>query len=145
MTATLRRKITGLALCAILTVTAIRPAMADHPRPENTIPTKSDIVWIGVAIAAIGAGIAIGVVLAVGHHDHNMTGCAATGPNGLELLSESDQQTYALLGNTADIKTGDRVRVSARKQKTTGEGPRILVVNKLGKDFGSCTGSPAHP
>jgi len=145
VTAILRRQITALALCCILAVTAIRPAFADHPRPDHSLPTQGDIVWIGVGIAAIGAGIAIGIVLAVGHHDHNMTGCAATGPNGLELLSESDQQTYALLGNTADIKTGDRVRVSARKQKTAAAGPRILVVNKLGKDFGSCTGSPAHP
>ena len=145
MPARLHHKITGLTICAVLAITAIRPAMADHPRPENRIPTNGDIVWIGVGIAAIGAGITIGIVLAVGHHDHNIAGCVATGPNGLELLSESDQQTYALVGNTADIKAGDRVRVSARKQKTSVAGPRVLVVNKLGKDFGSCAASPAHP
>jgi hypothetical protein len=145
MTAALRRKITAFTICAILAVTAIRPAMADHPRPENTIPTKGDIVWIGVGIAAIGAGIAVAIVLTLGHHDHNITGCAAAGPGGLELLSENDQQTYALVGNTADIKAGDRVRVSARKQKTAAAAPRILVVNKFGKDFGSCAAFPAHP
>jgi hypothetical protein len=145
MPATLRHKITGLTICAVLAIVAIRPAMADHPRPENRIPTSGDIVWIGVGIAAIGAGIAIGIVLAVGHHNHNITGCVATGPNGLQLLSDNDQQTYALIGNTADIRAGDRVRVSARRQKTGVAEPRILAVDKLGKDFGSCTASPAHP
>lgn len=143
MTAILRRKITGLALCFLLALTAIRPALADHPRPDHNLPTQGDVVWIGVGVAAIGAGIAIAIVLAVGHHDHNITGCAATGPNGLELLS--DQQTYSLIGNTADIKAGDRVRVSAKKQKGDAAGPRILIVNKLGKDYGACAASPLHP
>jgi hypothetical protein len=145
MIAKLRNTITGLTICAMLVTTAIKPAVADRPRPANTIPTKSDVVWIGVGIAAIGAGIAIGIILAVGHHNHNMTGCAASGPDGLQLLSESDQQTYALVGNVAGIKAGDRVRVSGKKQKTGAGGSRQLLVDKLGKDFGPCAVSPAHP
>lgn len=84
-------------------------------------------------------------ILAIGHHDHNVTGCAASGPDGLELISESDQQTYSLVGDTGGIKPGDRVRVSAKKQKTGSGGPHQLLVDKLNKDFGACAVSPAHP
>ena len=145
MIARIRHTITGLTICAILGANGIRPAMAVQPRPANSLPTRTDVVWIGVGIAAIGAGIAIGVILAVGHHNHNVTGCAAAGPEGLQLLSEGDQQTYALVGNVGGIKAGERVRVSARKQKSGSGGTRQLLVDKLTKDFGARTVSPAHP
>ena len=41
--------------------------------------TKSDAVWIGIAVAAIGAGVGIGIYYAF-HHGHSLTGCAVSGP-----------------------------------------------------------------
>ena len=60
------------AVCVLLVTAATRPAAA------NSIPTKSDVVWIGVAVGAIGAGIGLGIYFAV-HHNASLTGCAASG------------------------------------------------------------------
>jgi hypothetical protein len=122
----------------MLLVTASRPASA------NSIPTKSDVVWIGIAIGAIGAGIGIGIYYAV-HHGHSLKGCAVSGPGGLQLQSQGDQQAYALVGEVAAIKPGERVRVSGKKAKaTTGAGPQFIV-EKIDKDYGACKISPATP
>ena len=119
------------AICALLLTAATKPANA------NSIPTTSDVAWIGVGIAAIGAGIGIGIYYAV-HHSHSLTGCAASGANGLQIESEGDQQTYVLVGEVAGIKSGERVRVSGKKSKPNTNSSRQFLVEKLSKDFGAC-------
>jgi hypothetical protein len=122
-------------VCALLLVAATRPATA-------SIPTRSDVAWIGVGIAAIGAGIGIGIYYAV-HHSHSLTGCAVSGASGLELQSPGDQQTYALVGEIAGIKSGERIRVSGKKEKKSAGGAQQFIVEKLNRDYGSCAVQPA--
>ena len=99
--------------------------------------TGGDAVAIGVAIAVIGAGIGFGVFYAV-HHGHSLDGCAVSGANGLELQNRGDQQTYALVGDTAGIKPGERIRISGKKEKKSGGVHPQFLVEKLNKDFGAC-------
>jgi hypothetical protein len=106
------------------------------------LPTKTDDVWIVVAVVAIGAGIGLGIYFAVKPHHHSLTGCAGSGPNGPELVSENDQQTYALVGEVAGIKPGNRIRVSGKKdKKITSPHPQFLV-EKLNQDYGACKAQP---
>jgi hypothetical protein len=59
------------------------------------------------------------------------------------LVSENDQKVYALAGEVAGIKSGERVRVSGKKgRKSAGAHPQFLV-EKLNKDFGACKAQPA--
>jgi hypothetical protein len=123
------------AVCLLLVTAATEPAVA------NSIPTTSDVVWIGVGIGAIGAGIGIGVYYAV-HHNHSLNGCAVSGANGLELQNKGDQQTYALVGAVNAIKPGERIRVSGKRvKKSSGPTPQFLV-ESLSKDFGPCPAKP---
>ena len=131
-----RTIIAKVAICALLVTAAAAPAAAQFQGDSLGI-SKSDTVWIGVAVAAIGAGIGIGIYYAV-RHNHNLTGCAVSGANGLRLQNEGDQQSYALIGEVAGIKSGDRVRVSGKKGKNNAGAPRQFLVEKLGKDYGAC-------
>ena len=97
-----------------------------------------------MGIAAAGAGIGIGVYFLV-RHDHTLTGCTASGTNGLELQSEGDHQTYDLIGSTADIKLGSRVRVSGKKKGKSTSGNRTFLVERFSKDLGLCHTLPAPP
>jgi hypothetical protein len=145
MTPGQRSILAKVAVCALLASTSTQSAIANRSRPENSIPTKSDVAWIGVAVAAIGAGVGIGIYLAVRPHGQKITGCAAASPNGLQLVNESDQQTYTLIGTTAGITPGDRVRVSGKKEKN-GAGPALqFLVEKSLKDFGACKAHPVTP
>jgi hypothetical protein len=131
-----------VTICAVL-ATATASTTAQSSSPIGGV-TKSDVVWIGVAVGVIGAGIGIGVYYAV-HHGHSLNGCAVSGASGLELQSQGDQHTYALVGEVAGIKPGERVRVSGKKQKKSAGAPQQFVVEKLAKDYGSCTPIPAAP
>jgi hypothetical protein len=138
MTARYRSIFAKAAVCTLLVTVAPRPAAA------NSLPTHSDIVWIGVGVGAIGAGIALGIYFAV-HHNPTLTGCAVSTPNGLQLQSQGDQQTYALVGAVAGIKSGERIRVSGKEEKKSVGANRQFIVEKLSKDFGSCRAQPAMP
>ena len=134
MTAGHRKILAMVAACALLLA-----ATATAQPQSGTIGgvTGGDAVAIGVAIAVIGAGIGFGVFYAV-HHGHSLDGCAVSGANGLELQNRGDQQTYALVGDTAGIKPGERVRISGKKEKKSGGVHPQFLVEKLNKDFGAC-------
>jgi hypothetical protein len=120
-----------IAVCALLATVATKPAAA------NSIPTNTDVVWIGVGVAAIGAGIGFGIYFAV-HHGHSLTGCAVSTADGIELQNEGDQLSYALVGEVAGIRSGERIRVSGKPEKKSVGPDRHFIVEKLNKDFGSC-------
>jgi hypothetical protein len=46
-----------------------------------------------------------------------------------------------LIGDIANIKTGDRIRISGKKNKKDASGKRDFLVEKLTKDYGPCTAS----
>jgi len=138
-----RSRILATVIVCAMAVTAAAPANAQGSTPIGGV-TKSDAAWIVVAIAAIGAGIGIGIYYAV-HHNERLTGCAVSRANGLELLSRGDRQTYTLVGSVAAIKPGERVRVSGKRlKKSTGPTPQFLV-DHLSRDYGACPASPATP
>jgi len=138
MTAGHRSIYAKVAVCALLVTVATKPAGA------NSIPTQSDVVWIGVGVAAIGAAIGVGIYYAA-HHNHSLTGCALSTANGFELQSQGDQLTYALVGDVAGIRSGERIRVSGKKEKKSVGANRQFIVERLNKDFGTCKIQPATP
>jgi hypothetical protein len=117
------------------------PALGQNPipRPQDTIgATHGQIAAVIAGIAGGGLALGIGITLAVKHEGHALTGCARSGPDGMTLTSDSDKQTYALLGEVAGIKPGERVRVSGKKGKGKTAGTREFLVEKVSKDFGAC-------
>ena len=89
--------------------------------------TRAQERWIVVGIAASGAAIGVGVTYVI-RHDRSLTGCVFSGGNGLELKSQDDEQTFSLVGEVADIKPGERVRISGKKQKKNAALPREFLV-----------------
>jgi hypothetical protein len=94
---------------------------------------------IAKVVGGVAGGVAVIVVVVYysTHHGRTLRGCAVSSPGGMELMNEGDQQTYALTGETAVIKAGDRVRVSGKKTKGD-PNHRQFVVKKLSKDYGAC-------
>ena len=120
------------AVC-VLFFFVTRPARAQVFVTHDT----GKLIGITVGLAAIGAGVGVGVYAAV-HHNHRLTGCAANGVGGLELWSPHDRQTYALVGEVSGIKPGERVRVSGKMPKGNEGVRRQFLVEKVEKDFGAC-------
>jgi hypothetical protein len=77
-------------------------------------------------------------------HADTVHGCVSSAPNSIILLNEGDRQAYDLIGDTAAIKAGERVKVSGKKKKDT-SGKRYFLVGKLSKNYGACKVSPNAP
>jgi hypothetical protein len=131
-----------LALLAIADNPAFAQKRTSQSEPVFTGgigPSNGQVAAVAAGIAGAGAAIGIGVFYAV-HHGHSLTGCAATGSNGLELVSEGDQKTWALVGEVNDIKPGKRIRVAGKKELKDSANSRQFLVEKVSKDFGLCDG-----
>jgi hypothetical protein len=102
--------------------------------------TKTQVGLSVTAIAAVLVGTTVGVTLAVQHSHHTLQGCIVSNANELELRI-SDGKLYALKGELADVKVGDRLKLhGSRVKKVKGDstGGNVFVVEKINKDYGPC-------
>jgi len=105
-----------------------------------------------VTAAAIGVGaVVVGtvVLIHVQHSHHIVKGCVSSGPDGLQVQTQGDMKTYALAGETANIKVGDLVQFHGSKVKKVkgSAGNQTFTVEKIGRDYGPCklnSGQPAN-
>jgi hypothetical protein len=119
-----------VALVAILCLVLTTPARANYQ-------TAGKAIIVGIVV--VSAAIAVLVTVLILHHkgpQSEITGCVSSGTNGLTLTDEIDRRTYILSGDTAAVKTGDRITVEG-KRKTKG-GTFIFQAQKVNRDFGAC-------
>lgn len=109
--------------------------------PSGCIGYCSDAPVIGAAVG-IAAIATVGIVLAVNHSHHTLTGCVASGPTGPEI-QVSGSKTYSLEGDPSVIKIGDKVKLHGSRVKGKGAGKpdEVFRVEKLTKNYGPCHGS----
>jgi hypothetical protein len=86
-------------LCGLFSI-AIRPVSAQRPAAETIGATHGQIAGVAAGIAGAGALIGIGIYAAV-KHNHTVTGCTRSGPDGLTLMNEPDKQTIVLIGEVS--------------------------------------------
>ena len=113
------------------------------PVKAQKIVSNGEIAGAIVGIAAAGVVIGVGTYYLL--RKASITGCAVSNQNGLELRNESDRQTYMLMGDTADIKAGDRIRVKGKKKKKDSPAGGKFLVEKLARNYGPCRALPATP
>jgi hypothetical protein len=110
------------------------------------MPTRADALSndarnIVIGIVAVSAALVVITVVIVheSRKKRTVTGCVTSGENGMSVTDEKDKRIYALSGNTADIKTGDRVTLQGKKANPKdAKAPLAWEVNKETKDFGAC-------
>lgn len=124
--------------CLVLIV-ALTAALAAPARADNLDSNARNIV---IGIVAVTAAIAVTVTVLVmrrGKKDRTITGCVGSGPNGMTITSENDQKVYALTGDTAGIKPGDRMSLRGKKIKSASPDRALLLdTKKVISDFGVC-------
>jgi hypothetical protein len=96
-------------------------------------------IGIGVGAAAAGAGV---LFLAM-HHHGAVTGCVHQTDDGLRLVDEKKNKSYALEAGSVDLKPGDRVELKGKKSSGNG-GAEMFEPTKVVKSLGSCGPEAAH-
>jgi Na+-transporting NADH:ubiquinone oxidoreductase subunit NqrD len=137
MTQWLSRCIAALLICAFLIPTHAEAKARPHAAFDGLGTGAKTTLIVATLVTAV-ALIGVGVYFAI-RQGHTLKGCAANGPNGMELQLK-DGRRFALLGATTGIGAGDRVKVTgSRKKKVSGvsDGPSF-VVDQLDKGYGAC-------
>jgi hypothetical protein len=135
-------------LIAVLSVALVTPAAADKPRlawRPHLLNSNSgggfkklgDEITIGIVVASVAVGILV-VVLIVHYKSKKkaITGCVRSGPTGMSVTDEKDKRDYALSGDTAGVKPGDRMTLEG-KAKHTGK-TLVFEAQTVSRDFGAC-------
>jgi hypothetical protein len=119
-------------LIVALTALLITPARADK------LQTEGEEIVIG--IVAVSAALVVGTILIIHYSKkRSITGCVASGENGMTLADEKDKQIYALSGDTVGVKSGDRMRLRGKKVKPKGSDKTLVWETKdVSRDFGLC-------
>lgn len=104
--------------------------------PSYTAPSggygSGKAIGIGVGAAA-GAGI---LFLALRHHGA-VTGCVRPTSDGLRLVDEKKNKTYAIAPDSIALKPGELVQVRGKKSSDH-DGTLSFQATKVVKNLGSC-------
>lgn len=104
--------------------------------PGYTPPTGG--YGSGKAIGiGVGAAAGAGVLFLVLHHHGTTTGCVQPADDGLRLLDEKKNKSYALVAGAVSLKPGQRVVLRGQKSKSEA-GAQTFRATKLVKDLGVC-------
>jgi hypothetical protein len=118
-----------VALCMILAIPTHADQLGDDIR--NAV--------IGIVAVSVALVVIVVVVVHESRKKRTVTGCVTSGANGMSVTDEKDKRIYALSGNTADIKTGDRFTLHGKKVNPKGaSAPLAWQVNTETKDLGAC-------
>jgi hypothetical protein len=127
----LLRTSTALILCMLLALPAL-PQTGGHIGPST-----GEVVGIIVGVAA--AITVVGILIYHESHKHpSITGCVASGADGLTLQNEKDKKVYTLSGDSAALRVGERFTLTGKKNKDSSGKPSFQV-EKLTKDYGLCS------
>jgi hypothetical protein len=116
-----------VVLCAAL----VAPARAE------SLETAGHQVVAGIVVVSVGIGVLVTVLIVHYKHKTNtITGCIASGANGLSLTDEKDQRRYAVSGDPVGIKAGDRMTLEGKRKQS--DKTLVFEARTVTKDFGAC-------
>ena len=92
----------------------------------------------------VGAAAGVGAVVLALHYRGGVTGCVQKTDDGLRLVDEKKNKSYALEPGRVVLQAGDRVQLKGKKSSGNG-GAAMFAPTKVVKTLGSCgTAEAAH-
>jgi hypothetical protein len=107
--------------------------------PQGGYSSSGKAIGIGVGAAAAGAT----TLFVVMHHRGVVTGCVRQTDDGLRLVDEKKNKSYALEPGIVSVKAGDRVQLKGKKSSANG-GTLMFEPTKVVKNLGSCSAEAGH-
>ena len=96
------------------------------------IPSGAQVAGATVGVAAVTV-----LVLYVALHKPSITGCVQSADGTISLMDKQNNLKYTLVNTNAEIKSGERVKISGKKKKDK-DGHLSFRVKKVKKDYGPC-------
>ena len=131
--------IAGIAAMAALASLLMNPTTGPYTCQPEPQPSHTGL-YVGLGVGVAGAVIGTVILVDRNHAHHTIKGCVSSGPDGLQVRDQRDNQTYTLAGVTASTKVGDVVQLHGAKEKKAkvSSGDPMFTVEKMSRDFGPC-------
>ena len=142
-------KMVAIALASLVCCVAVGPTGCTNGPLQSSSgslgPSGAQVTAAAIGVGAVVVGTV--VLIEVHHSHHTVKGCVFSGQNGLQVQTQGDVKTYALAGDTANIKVGDLVRFhGTRVKKVKGSaGDQTFTVEKISRDYGPCMLNSGQP
>lgn len=91
-------------------------------------------IGIGVGAAAAGAGVLFFAL----HHHHGVNGCVQQTSDGMHIVDQKKNVSYALAPGSIELKPGEHVQLAGKKSSSD-SGADMFEAKKLVKDYGVCS------
>ena len=143
------KKMVAISLASLVCCVSVGPTACTNGVGQSSIgsfgPTGGQITAAAIGVGAVVVGTV--VLIEVHHSHHTVKGCVFSGQNGIEVQTQGGMETYALAGETANIKVGDLVRFHGTKGKKVkgSAGNPTFSVEKVSRDYGPCKLISGHP
>jgi hypothetical protein len=99
--------------------------------------TTGEVVGVIVGVAAAVAVITV-LVIHESHKQRTIKGCVNSGQTAMTVTDEKDKRLYALSGDIAGVKAGERLTLQGKKIKPSDTNPLMWDTKAVTKDFGVC-------
>jgi len=142
-------KMVAIALASLVCCVAVGPTGCTNGPGQSSIgrigPSGGQVTAAAIGVGAVVVGTV--VLIEVHHSHHTVKGCVFSGQNGIEVQTQGGMETYALAGETANIKVGDLVQFHGTKGKKVKDsaGDRTFTVEKISRDYGPCKLNSGQP
>jgi hypothetical protein len=139
----------GICLAAFLASSALAQyggggtGMGTGAATPGYVPPKNGY-GAGKAIGiGVGAAAGVGVLFLALHHHGGVTGCVRQTDDGMRLVDEKKNKSYALEAGSVDVKPGERVELKGKKSSGKA-GAEMFAPTKVVKNLGSCGAQAAR-
>ena len=129
----------GPKLISASLIIALSFVLCAHAEAQKSGKIVSNGTIAGVIVGVV-AGVAVIAIVAIHYSKkRTITGCVNSGTDGMTVTDDKDGRTYALVGDTTDIKPGVRMKLQGKKARSKGH-DKILAwkTGKVTQDFGVC-------
>jgi hypothetical protein len=99
-------------------------------------PNKGAIV--GAVVGVVAAVVVVAIVAIHYSKKRTITGCVKLEQNGMIVKDENDKHVYTLSGDTAGVKSNERMTFQGKKTKANGRNPLGWEITKIRNDYGVC-------
>jgi hypothetical protein len=138
----------AIALASLVCCVAVGPTGCTNGLQNKDVsfgPSGGQITAAAIGVGAVVVGTV--VLIEVHHSHHTLKGCVSNGQNGLQVQAQGGMKTYALTGETTNIKVGDLVQFHGSKGKKVKDsaGDQTFTVEKISRDYGPCKLNSGQP
>jgi len=128
----------SLKYLSVVLIIALSFVLCTPAEAQNSGKIVSNGTIVGVIVGGVATVAVVAIVAIHYSKKRTITGCVKPAQNGMIVNDEKDKRVYALSGDTAGVKAGERMTLQGKKIKPNTGNPLTWEIRKVRTDYGVC-------